>query len=98
MAACEGDECLVGRRAVREVGLEHALYDLRSILRLDVAIELMAERRIGTEAAADEDVVALDRIPVLRTLHFARQKSDLADEMLSAGMVAAGEMDVDWAV
>ena len=63
--------------------------------RLDVAIEFAAERGIGAEAAADQDVIALDRVALLGLLHLAGEQPDFADEMLRAGMMAAGEMDVD---
>src|SRR5262245_16760810 len=95
MAPREGDECLVARRAVRKIGLKHAFHCLRRALRLDVAIKLATERRMRTEAAADEDVVALDCIAVVGDLHLARQEADLADEMLRTGMMATGEVDVD---
>ena len=63
--------------------------------RLDVAIELAAERGVRPEAAADQDVIALDRVAVLGDLHLAGEQADLADIVLRAGVMAAGEMDVD---
>ena len=80
---------------MREIGLQDAFDRLRRILGLHVAIELAPERGVGPEAAADQDVIALDRIGVLAVLHLAGQQADLADEMLRAGMMAAGQMDVD---
>ena len=65
MAAREGEEAFLARGAVREIGLEDALDGLRRVLRLHVAIELAAERGIGPEAAADQDVIALDRVALL---------------------------------
>ena len=80
---------------MREIGLQDALDRLRRILRLHVAVKLAAERGVWSEAAADQDVIALDRIGVLAVLHLAGQQADLGHEMLRAGMMAAGEMDVD---
>ena len=47
MAAREGEEAFVARGAVREIGLEHPLDGLRRVVRLDVAIDLAAERGVG---------------------------------------------------
>ena len=58
-------------------------------------IELAPERGVGSEAAADQDVITLDRIGVLAVLHLAGQKADLGHEMLRAGMMAASQVDVD---
>ena len=93
--AREGDEAFLARGAVREIGLEDALDRLRRVLRLDVAIKLAPERGIGPEAAADQHVIALDRVGLLVLLHLAGEQADLGDEMLRAGMMAAGQMDVD---
>src|ERR1039458_6064701 len=98
MAAREGDEGLLARGAVGQIGLEDALDRLRRVYRLDVAIELAAERGIRAEAAADQQVIALDRVAVLGLLDLASEQADLTDEMLRAGMMAAGQMDIDWRV
>ena len=58
--ARKGEEGFVGRGAMREIALEHALDRARRVLRLDVAIDLAAEGSVRTEAAADIDVIALD--------------------------------------
>ena len=68
---------------------------LRHLFRDDIAIELAPERGVGPEAAADRDVIALDRVGVLVGLHLAGEKADLRDEMLRAGVMTAGQMDVD---
>src|SRR5882672_79681 len=61
----EGEEDFFVRSTMREVGLEHA-FDLgRRILRLHVVIELAAECSVGSEAAAGEDVIALDRVAII---------------------------------
>ena len=52
---------------LRQIGLEHALDGGRRVLRLHVAIDLAGERRVGPEAAADQDVIALDGSPSSET-------------------------------
>ena len=94
----EGEEGFVGRGAVRQIGLEHALDGPRRVLRLDVAVDLARQRGVRPEAAADQDVIALDGVAVLGGRHLAGDQADVADVMLRAGMMAAGEMDVDRAV
>src|SRR5262245_56722549 len=95
MAVGERQKAFRGRRAMSEVGLEHALHPRRGILRLHVAIKLAADHGIGPETAADEDVIALDRVAALARLDLAREQTDFADAVLGTGMVTAGEMDVD---
>ena len=70
----------------------------RRVLGLHVAIELAGKRRVRAEAAADQDVIALDGVAVLGGLHLAGEQADIADVVLRAGMMAAGEMDVHRAV
>src|SRR5688572_11505771 len=95
MPARERQERLVGRRAISEIGLEHPLDGPWRVGRLHVTEELAAERRIRTEAAADMDMIALDRIGILADLDLAGDQPDVADVVLRAGMMASGEMDVD---
>src|SRR5262249_21665989 len=61
----------------------------------NVAIEFAAERGVWAEAAADENVIPLDRIVVFVRLDLAGEQSDLRHKMLRAGMVAAGQMNID---
>src|SRR5215470_7184692 len=96
--AGESEEAFLRRDAVREIGLEHALDDLRRILGFDVVVELRRNRRVSAESAADVNVVALDRVAVFGGLYFAGEQADIADVMLRAGMMASGEMDVDGAI
>ena len=71
------------------------LDDLRRVLGLHVAIEFAADRGIRAEAAADKDVIAVDRIALFRHGDARADQADVADIVLRAGMMAAGEMDVD---
>src|SRR5262245_40596191 len=77
-----------------EIGLEQALNSSRRLLGLDVVVDLRRDRRVGTEAASDVDVIALDRVALVRGLRLAGEQSDVADIVLGAGVVASGEMDV----
>src|ERR1035437_5982532 len=95
MPARKGDEGLLARFTVRQIGLEDALDRLRRVYRLGVAIEPAAERGIRPEAAADQQVIALDRVAVLGLLYLASEQADLTDKMLRAGMMTAGEMNID---
>ena len=40
-------------------------------------------------------MIALDHVALLRTSHLAGEQADVADVVLGAGMVAAGQVDVD---
>src|SRR5215813_8734486 len=97
MAAREREERLVVG-AMREIGLEQALDGRRRVLRLHVAIDLPRQRRIGPEAATDMDVIALDGVAVVGACNLAGEEADVANVVLRAGMVAAGEVDVEGTV
>src|SRR5689334_9241147 len=86
----EGEKSLLRRRAMREIGFQDALDGARHFFGDDIAIEFTPERRVGPEAAADRDVIALDRIGFFAGLHLAGEKADLRDEMLRAGVMTAG--------
>src|SRR6266540_1192313 len=98
VTAREGQECLLRRGPMGQVELEHALDGLRRVLGFDVAVKLTAKRGIGAEAAANVDVVALDRVALFGRLQLGAEKPDVSDVMLGAGVGTAGEVDVDRAV
>src|SRR4029079_15779403 len=81
--------------AMGQVRLEDSLDRLRRILGLHIAVKLTPERGVRPKTAADQHVITLDRIVVLVVLYLARQQADLGDVMLRAGVMAAGQMDVD---
>src|ERR1700678_1349606 len=93
--AREGKERLVGRGAVRKVSFENLLDGARRLFSDDVAINFAPERRVRPKAAADQNVIALDRVRLFVRLDFAGQEPDLGNEMLGARVVAAGQVDVD---
>ena len=94
MPARERDERLMRRHAMSDIRLQYPLDDPRHVGRRHVAIELTRERGIGTETAADMDVIALDRIGVLGRLHLAGDEPDVADIVLRAGVMTAGQVNV----
>ena len=77
MAAREGEERFLRRGAVREIGFENARDGARRLVGDDVAIKLAAERRVRAEAAADKDVITLERIVVFVDLDLAGEQPDL---------------------
>src|SRR5271170_2502689 len=77
VAPRKGEETLLARSAVREIGLEDALDGARHLFRDDLAIEFAPQRGVGSEPAADRDVIALDGVGFLISLHFAGKKADL---------------------
>src|SRR5712672_4781407 len=94
VAARKGEKTLAGRGAVGEIAPQHAGDGLRGYLGLYVAIDLAPERRIGPEAAAHQDVIALDGVALVRGRHPRPDQPDVADIVLGAGVMASGEMDV----
>ena len=93
--ACVKARKVSSPRAMREIAFQHALDRARRVLGLHVLVELARERRVRAEAAADQDVIAVDRVAVLVDRDARRDQADVADVVLRAGMMAAGEMDVD---
>ena len=79
---------------MREIGLENAFDRPRRIFCDNIAVKLPPEGRIRSETAADRHVITFDRIGLLGRLDFTGKQSDLGYEMLRAGMMAAGEMNV----
>jgi len=71
MPAGEGEEALLARGAMCQIGLQDAFDRARRLLFRHVAIEFAAERRVRSETAADIDVIALDRIGILACLDLA---------------------------
>src|SRR5579863_7326021 len=98
VTAREGEEALIRRGAMGEIGFQYALDRARRLVGFDVVKNLAAALGIRPKAAADVNVVALDLIAVLVDLHLDAEQADVADVMLRAGVGAAGEMDVERAV
>ena len=95
MAARKGKESLVRRRAALEIGLQQFLDGLGRVLGSEVVIDLLADVGLRTETAAGKEVIALDRVIVLADGYLCCDQADIADVVLRAGVMAAGEMDVE---
>src|SRR6476619_6796983 len=80
---------------MREIGFQQPLDGLRSILGLEVVIDLLPDIGVRTKAAAGEQMIALDRIDILANIHLRGDQADIADIVLRAGMMAAGDVDVE---
>ena len=78
-----------------EIGFQQLLDRLRRVLGLEVVIDLLPDIGMRTEAAAGEQMIALDGVVLLADRHLGGDQADIADVVLRAGMVAAGEMDVE---
>ena len=79
---------------MREICFQQLLDRLRRVLRLEVVVDLLPDIGIGAEPSAGEQVVAFDGVVILADGHFGADQADIADVVLRAGMMAAGEMDV----
>src|SRR5437879_1380558 len=95
MAARKCQEGFFGRNAMREIGLQQPFDGLRSILGLEVVIDLLPDIGVRTKAAAGEQMIALDRIDILADIHLRGDQPDIADVMLRAGMMATGDVYVE---
>src|ERR1700691_2470952 len=95
MAAREGEKRLFRRGAVRKISVENSLDGTRRVLGNDIAINFASERGVRPKAAADQNVVTLDRIGFLIGLDLAGEEPDLGDKMLRARVVAASQVNVD---
>src|SRR5437764_944366 len=71
------------------------LYSLWLLYALAAMINFLAQISIWPEPATREQVIAFDGLVLLTTSDFRRDQPDIADVMLSAGMMASGEMDVE---
>src|SRR5207237_8133814 len=80
---------------MREIGFQQSLDRLRRVFRLEVVIDLLPHIGIRTKAAAGKQMIALDRINILADINLRRDQPDIADVMLRAGMMAAGDVDVE---
>ena len=95
MAARKRQEGFFGRNAMREIGLQQSFDRLRRVFRLEVVIDLLPDIGIRSKAAAGEQMIALDGIDILADIHLRRDQPDIADVVLRAGMMAAGDVDIE---
>src|SRR5579871_304798 len=79
--------------AVGEVGPQHPLDDGRRLIGRNGAEDLAAQMLVRPVAAADEDVVALDR--VLAGLDLRAEQAHVAEVVLGTGVRTTSQVDVD---
>ena len=79
---------------MREVCFQQFLDGLRRVLRFEVVIDLLPDIGVGTEPSAGEQMIAFDVVVILADGHFGADQADIADVMLRAGMMTAGQMDI----
>ena len=85
-----------GAGAMREIGLKQALDRARRIFARHVAIDFAAERRVSARSRRRPRCIAFDLVALLVRLRLCRPIRPMSPiEVLRAGMMAAGEMDVD---
>src|ERR1700677_402491 len=95
MAPCEGIKALRAIGAMPEIGFQQTLHRYGRLIGLDVAQHFSADRPFIAEAAAEDDMIAIDGVAFFIDGDARADQADVADIMLRAGMMAAGEMDVD---
>src|SRR6266404_4093595 len=77
-----------------EIGLQQFLDCPRRVLGLEVAIDLLPQIGIWSEPAPGEQMIAFNGV-LLPDRHFRGDQPDIADVVLCAGVMTAGEMDVE---
>jgi hypothetical protein len=75
--------------------LSSTLDGARRIFRLHVLEQFARHGGVRAEAAADQQMKAIDRVAIVIDRNARADHADVADIVLRAGMMAAGEMDVD---
>src|SRR4051794_32942679 len=93
MSLREREECFVAL-AMCQVALEDALDRARRLLGLHVLVDVPRQRCVRPEAAADQYVITVDSVAFLVDRDARGEQSDVADVMLRARMMTAGEVDV----
>src|ERR1700704_3810598 len=81
---------------MREIRLQQALDRLRRVFGLEVVVDLLPDIGVRAKTSAGEQVIALDGVVVLADRHFGGNQPDIADVVLRAGLMAAGDMNVEW--
>ena len=80
---------------MRQIGLQQFFDRLRRLLRREVMIDFLSDIGVGTESAAREQMIALNCVVALADSDLGRDQANVADEVLGAGVVTAGQVDVE---
>src|SRR5260370_9694632 len=80
---------------MRQICFQQLLDGLRRIFSLEIVLNLRPDVAIRTEPSTREQMISLDGVVLLSDRHFRSDQTDVADVMLRAGMMAAGQMDIE---
>src|SRR6266404_830754 len=80
---------------MRQIRFQKLLDGLRCIFSPEIVIDLLPDIGIRAEPSAREQVITLDGVVLLADRHFGADQADIADVMLRAGMMAAGQMNIE---
>src|SRR5690606_15854195 len=95
MATGEIEEGFGGRTAVGQIGPEQAFHGIWAIVPRNITEQFATDAGIAAGTAADKQVEAFDRVSVVAPVDLAGDEPDVADIVLGAGVVAAGQVNVD---
>src|ERR1051326_6426360 len=95
MTARKCEECFVRSPTMCKIGLQQSLDRPGRVPGFKIAKNLLPQIGLRRKTAPGEQVIAFDGVVALADRDFCGDQADVADEMLRAGMVAAGEMDVE---
>ncbi len=84
MTAREADKGFVRVRPVLSIGAQNFRHHFRRLFRFHILIKLGGNAGVFRKAAADENVIALDRVALVIHRHARADQSDVADVMLRA--------------
>src|SRR5258708_25603459 len=77
-----------------EIGFQEFFHGFWRVLRFEVVIDLLPDLGIRTESSTGEQMITFDGVVRLANRYFRGDQADITDVMLRAGMMAAGQMDV----
>ena len=80
---------------MRHVGPQKTLDGLWHVLHFDIVEEIACHRRVGAVATADQNMKTFDGIAVVGDRHAAGDQPDVANVVLRAGVMAAGQVNID---
>src|ERR1700730_18421562 len=80
---------------MREIRFQQFFHGLWRVLGLEIMKNLLPDIGLGAEAAAGEQMIALNGVILLADRYLGGDQADIADVMLRAGMVATGDMNVE---
>src|ERR1700739_2090609 len=95
MTARKCEEGFVRSRAMREISLQQSLDRAGRVLRFKIAKNFLPQIGMRPKNAACEQMIAFDGVGPVAGRDLGGDEADVADKMLRAGVMAAGQMDVE---